>query len=169
MVKQLGNLTTETWQKYNNALNQYLRPGTLVRLHSYVRVPGLGRNAEGVVVELKRTNYRVNFGGRIFSVRPYHIAEYNTDTKAAQSIPAPVRPSFNGIVNPITSANRLMAECQVGDLVLMFRGKYHVAKITEMPHGRLQSVRAVDVTNGKSYRWDCNFYVQKLDKERFNP
>lgn len=142
------------WKPYNHDM---LFPGDRVKLNPTLFPKMRGR--EGIVTERKRVNFTVLFADRPYTVQPAVIAEYQRGNGVLPEAAAPVRAKIS------TDAAGLK-DCQVGDVVLLYRGVYDVAEIVSLQpfRGKMIGGRS----DGKVYRYQTQTFVQKLDKSKFS-
>ena len=113
----------------------------------------------GTVIERLRKNFRItdNATGKTWRVPPGLIRSYSPTTTLFPSIPPSLPPKS------VTVQRGTISDCQVGDVILMFRGKFDVVRIKNV-----DTLLCTVLPNGKDYRYKPNMMVQKLDKSLFS-
>lgn len=154
----------ENWQAYSPDI--FLKSGDLVKIRDGVSLRGC-RN-QGTVIRIARKNYIVSFDGREFSVPPSIIAEFSSSQELTRKcVDFPLAPQLEPQhPQPVCHPELVQIEVKEGDVVLMYRkGPNDLVKVLEVTHNR---IKGINLANGKTYRWDHDAYVQKLDSTRFS-
>lgn len=154
---KLASRTEKPWQSF--AGGGLLFPGDEIRFNADA---GKYVGRVGIVVKQNRVNVKCTVGGRSLSANPCFIGEYRRGN-GLSSLRLPPVPKSNVTV----SSESFYKECSIGDVVLFYRGRqcFDVATVTGFHRGHKNDVD-VTLVNGKKYRYNSDWFVQKLDKER---
>lgn len=137
------------WTKFDRVTDT-LCAGDLVRFSPRSKLFG----RIGVFQKRLVKNYSFRIDGQDWRINPCFIVEFQTGS--ADNLPP------KSTVEVKTS--NVHNECEVGDVVLMYRGTFDVVEITNLFPLRCKSLNGR--TKGNIYRYKETMFVQKLDDSR---
>jgi hypothetical protein len=162
----MPNATATEWTKFDSSKPHVLRKGDRIRFSEFVGRRLRGKT--GVFERMATKNAKATVDGVPWSIGPYSIIEYRRPTAAekkadAEQADSGLRPGQLVITNPDNFRND---DVKPGDMLLMSPSglKCEVARFVGVAGSK---IRATRLSNGKTYKYGMDMYVQKLDNDRF--
>jgi hypothetical protein len=143
--------TNSRWMPYDD---QPLWPGDEVEIADFSRKLA---GKTGIVEGILRKNVSVIIDGEPWRVAPCLINRFRRGNP--DNLPV----AKKAVVDCNPSG---LLDCEVGDVVLMFRGAFDVVKVVQTLPLRCEALDGRG--KGKIYRYQPSMFVQKLDSERFS-
>jgi len=148
-------MTTATQNGWTPYSGQFLGCGDEVKIVSYAG-RGIGGGV-GIVERRLQKNIAVIINGRRWRIPPELIdcSRTGDPSNLPEIEKAVVKCDPNGL-----------KDCEVGDVILMWRGKFDVVKIVSLTATTVRCRVVAGRGAGKVYGYKPEWFVQKLDKTR---